>query len=449
MEASEHERRDWTIVVIILLIGFLCVILAGQWALRFSPSWKLNANMGSNLDPNSGYLTQRSEGFIEPLDPSILTLPVWINVFLTPGASFQTRVPPPANTGMLPVFPPITKTPIAFPSATNTTMVFGNPTSTLAFFLPSSSTPNSPPPSTDVPIQSVDLQITKTDNVVVYTAGGTLIYTVTITNNGPGGVVNAIVTDNIPSQILNWSWACASQNNGASGCDSGNNGNTNFSDLVDLPSGASIVYTVTANITPGAIGDLSNIATINEPDGYTDPISENNSTTDTDDLPSSLPYGNIGSTPDQNTAVVPPGSSVTFTFDTPLIVDGHAGWDLVYYELPNGTGIAMDIVIVQISDGFNWYTILNWGDNIPNTNTNLDISITGGSEIDNRDFTTPPNSDILYPFNSGTLANPATGVVIELDGIVPNGIYPYIRIISPVGGDVDGGCEVDAIVIFP
>jgi hypothetical protein len=168
-----------------------------------------------------------------------------------------------------------------------------------------------------------------------------------------------------------------------------------------------------------------------------------------DDLPSSFPYEDIGTTPDQNTSVVPPGSSVTLAFDTPILVGGHAGWDLIYYELPNGTGIAMDLVILQISDGLNWYTILHWGDDLPDTNTNLDISIVGGSETDNRNFTTPPDSNILYPFNSGTLESPATGIVIELDGVVPSGVYPYIRIISPAGGDMDGGCEVDAIVIFP
>ena len=90
MKATEHERHDWIIIPLILVIGFLCVIVAGQWALRFSPSWKLNADMEFNLDPNSDFLTRRPSGFIEPVDPSILTQPVWINLFLTPGASFTT-----------------------------------------------------------------------------------------------------------------------------------------------------------------------------------------------------------------------------------------------------------------------------------------------------------------------------------------------------------------------
>jgi hypothetical protein len=115
--------------------------------------------------------------------------------------------------------------------------------------------------------------------------------------------------------------------------------------------------------------------------------------------------------------------------------------------MPNGSGIAMDFIIFQIGDGSNWYTILNWGDDVADTDSNMNISIFGGNETDNRNFTSPPNSDYLYPFN-GTPANPATGIVFDLDGFVPNGNYPYFRIISPMGGDVDGGCEIDAVTVL-
>ena len=95
MQTREREGRDSIILIIlILLLGFICIILASGWALRFAPSWRLPANMNSNLNPNSAFLTGRPVSFIEPLDPAILTNPVWIDVFLTPGASFETRTPP-------------------------------------------------------------------------------------------------------------------------------------------------------------------------------------------------------------------------------------------------------------------------------------------------------------------------------------------------------------------
>jgi hypothetical protein len=43
-----------------------------------------------------------------------------------------------------------------------------------------------------------------------------------------------------------------------------------------------------------------------------------------------------------------------------------------------------------------------------------------------------------------------TGVAIDVDGLgIPAGTYPYIRIIAPTTGDVDGQLEVDAIEILP
>src|SRR5512141_2050805 len=138
MKAPEQERRDWLIIPLILGIGFLCVIIAGQWALRFSPSWELNADMHSNLDPNSDFLTRRPGGFIEPVDPSILTEPVWINLFLTPGATFPTQTLVPVTAGALFPTSVSTQTPISLTSPTNTNAVMVSPTHTFVYYPPTS-----------------------------------------------------------------------------------------------------------------------------------------------------------------------------------------------------------------------------------------------------------------------------------------------------------------------
>ena len=60
MKATEHERLDWTIVVItILVLGFILVMIAGQLAVRFASNWQLNANMDSHIDPNSTFVANR------------------------------------------------------------------------------------------------------------------------------------------------------------------------------------------------------------------------------------------------------------------------------------------------------------------------------------------------------------------------------------------------------
>ena len=98
----------------------------------------------------------------------------------------------------------------------------------------------------------------------------------------------------------------------------------------------------------------------------------------------------------------------------------------------------MDAVILQIGDGSNWYTVLNWGDGIPDTNTNISNPPGCTGEPDN----CPIASSLLY--NS-------TGITIDVDiPSIPPGTYPYIRIFSPSAPpDTDGQVEVDAIEILP
>jgi len=311
-KTRENERRDSVIIIIlILLLGFICIILASGWALRFAPSWKLDTNMGSNLNPNSDFLTSRPIGFFEPLDPAILTKPAWMDVFLTPGVSsvsFPTRTPLPTITATS--APPKTNTPVVptlIPSATNTLIII-IPTNTKIILPPPPSTATPKPAATNTPLLSADLQITKTDGVVTYIPGNTLTYTITVTNNGLGNITGAIVLDNIPAQITTWDWVCASQTGGATGCNGVVGSNANFSDTVNLPNGASIIYTVTANITANAVGNLTNIATINVPTGYTDPVPGNNSATDTDTLTSDLAI-----TKTDGTTTYTPGNTLTYT----------------------------------------------------------------------------------------------------------------------------------------
>src|SRR4030095_15713273 len=155
MRATENEKRDWTVIALILLFGLLGILLAGGWALRFTPLWELDVNVESRLDPNSDFLTRKPDGFIEPVDPAILTNPAWINGFLTPGASTSivTQLLTTANTsfitpisGTLVTTPTIPPTVIA--SATNMALL-PSPTNTFVFFPPPpSSTPKPNPVST-------------------------------------------------------------------------------------------------------------------------------------------------------------------------------------------------------------------------------------------------------------------------------------------------------------
>ena len=160
MKAIENEKRDWSVMALILLFGLLCILLAGGWALRFTPRWELDANVESRLDPNSDFLTRRPSGFIEPVDPAILTNPAWIDIILTPGASFSSAVTQPPATART-SFPTstagtlvTTQTALSTNTgiATNTALASPSPTNTFVYFPPPpTSTPKPDPASTSTP----------------------------------------------------------------------------------------------------------------------------------------------------------------------------------------------------------------------------------------------------------------------------------------------------------
>ena len=123
------------------------------------------------------------------------------------------------------------------------------------------------------------------------------------------------------------------------------------------------------------------------------------------------------------------------------MANGDGNFDLVYYErpAPGGTGIFLDWVIVEIGDGNNWYPIFNWGNNIADTNSNMDFNSLPNPQVpqetDQRDIPT----SALY--NS-------TGIAIDVDVIAPPGTYSYIRFTAPMG-DADNQMEIDAVEVLP
>ena len=133
----------------------------------------------------------------------------------------------------------------------------------------------------DVLTRQADLAITKTDGVVSAVPGGTTTYTVVVSNSGPSSVLGATVADVIPAAVQSATFTAIGAG-GASGFTA--NGGGNINDVVNMPAGSSIVYTIVADIRATATGNLVNTATVTPPGGVTDPTPANNSATDTDAL---------------------------------------------------------------------------------------------------------------------------------------------------------------------
>ncbi|HKQ74781.1 MAG TPA: SdrD B-like domain-containing protein [Blastocatellia bacterium] len=152
---------------------------------------------------------------------------------------------------------------------------------------------------TPVPQTGADLAVFKTDNETIYTPGGLVVYSITVTNKGPAAVANARVVDKTPIALTNVSWTCriTAQGGGAgtSAC-GGTFGTGDINTTVSLRSGGVAAYTLRANISTNATGNLINTATVTTPPGVTDPNPGDNTSTDIDVRrnPDPQPPGPVG-----------------------------------------------------------------------------------------------------------------------------------------------------------
>jgi uncharacterized repeat protein (TIGR01451 family) len=125
-----------------------------------------------------------------------------------------------------------------------------------------------------------DLSVTKTDNRTQVIAGATSTYTITVSNAGPDNAVGARVTDTPPATLTGVTWTCTP----SAGASCSASGSDEIDDLVDLPVGESVVYTLTGTVDAGATGNIANTASVAAPPGTADPDTGNNSATDTDTI---------------------------------------------------------------------------------------------------------------------------------------------------------------------
>jgi uncharacterized repeat protein (TIGR01451 family) len=126
-----------------------------------------------------------------------------------------------------------------------------------------------------------DLRIEKTDGVDSVAPGDPLTYTITVENLGPEPVSGAAVSDSFPAFFTGAIWTCAASA-GASCAASGSGGS--LADLVTLPPGGSVTYTVAGTVATDAEGALSNTAEVALPADVSDPNPGDNSSTDIDGI---------------------------------------------------------------------------------------------------------------------------------------------------------------------
>jgi hypothetical protein len=145
-----------------------------------------------------------------------------------------------------------------------------------------------------------------------------------------------------------------------------------------------------------------------------------------------------------------PGTVLSFNLQTPIVVDGDADPDVVYYERTYAPGILLDLVVLKIGVTLEgeWYVIFNWGDGAPDLNSSVGTFGLDGTEEPNAPIPTtnlvgPPGLQVGIPIDVDHAATPP-----------PTGVYYWLQIVAPtapVGTDYpsDYYTEVDSVEILP
>ena len=96
--------------------------------------------------------------------------------------------------------------------------------------------------------------VTKTDGQATEVPGTAVTYTITLSNTGPAA--SGIPVTDTPPAIMSGVTYTASATGGATGFTA--SGTAEIDDVVTLPTGSAITYTLTGNISPSATGTLTN-----------------------------------------------------------------------------------------------------------------------------------------------------------------------------------------------
>lgn len=127
----------------------------------------------------------------------------------------------------------------------------------------SNPTNNTSPPVTTTVIPSADVVVTEVGPTNVL-AGGTIIYTVTVTNSGPSTAGNVVINDNLPTNSIFVS---------TTGGGTNNNGIVTWPTIPALTSGGTFTFTVTVTAPP--TGPLTNTVSGSSPTGDPNPANNN------------------------------------------------------------------------------------------------------------------------------------------------------------------------------
>lgn len=392
MNIPQRRKLEWSVIILILPLGVVMMMCVGQLAIRMAPTWTVNGEMNSSIDPESA--PKESALVVPPISSDILTPVSWWDTFLTPSADSDGSF----------VFPPFIK---FEPSASPTVTASVSPTESPTIAVTRTPTVTATTPSVTV---TGTKKATNTPTPT-YTYTPTLTPTNTLSPTPTYTYTPTLTPTDTPSPTPSYTPTPSPTPSICTDTSANNNGGPLpcIYPVVSTPAGSQV--SVPGNVNVGA------------------------------------PNGSVSS----------PASGTYFVINlggTPVIVNGPSdtAYDLVYYEWLNPSPtINLDSVIVGIStdpNGASFYVVFNWGDNIVDTNTNINMGNLPATpagctdvECDNQTI----NTSNLTP----TPPSPG-GILIDVDNASsapPTGSYQYLVIQAPVGDD-DGGLDIDSVQVI-
>src|SRR5690606_31617857 len=267
-----------------------------------------------------------------------------------------------------------------------------------------------------------------------YVPGEDVVYTITVTNDGPSDARDVAVEDTAPAETTISAWSAAVTTGEVTLPEASGTGDLHQT-IPTLPSGAAVTYTVTVQTPADFTADLENTVSISS--DADDPDAADNTAT-TPGLPS-VPAAPVGN--DQTECAEDPIQTLTASATVPEDVT------VVWYDAPTGGDVVASPILNTLGT-VTYYAEAQKGPLVSATRTAVTLTINAlpgvvihhpevacvGTPIDLTAPAITAGSDagLVYTYYT----DPAGTVVLEdADAVTQSGIY-YIRATDP-----DTGCS--------
>jgi uncharacterized repeat protein (TIGR01451 family) len=230
------------------------------------------------------------------------------------------------------------------------------------------------------------VSIQKSTPTTTLTPGGTIVYTIVVSNTGSVDAPGTAVTDPIPAGIASQTWTCGAA--GGAACPNANGAGGLNETLATFPAGSVVTYTVTATIVASPPAQVTNTATATPPTG-------------------SVCTPNNTPPPCKSTVTVPPVPQVSIQKSTPATTLTPNG-TIVYTIVASNTGAVAatgTVVADPIPTGIasqTWTCAASGGAACPNAS--------GSGSLSETLATFPAGSSVTYTVTATVSATPPAQV---------------------------------------